>query len=112
MNLTALVRTISSLTLVVCFGIATAQQPLNKTINAPVDVSNMTDAEVRKIDVESKKITLKHAEIKNLDMPGMTMVFKVQDPKQLGQLKVGDKIKFKAEKVNGDYVVTDIQMAK
>jgi Cu/Ag efflux protein CusF len=83
-----------------------------KTANATVDVPNMTDAEVRKIDVESKKITLKHAEIKNLDMPGMTMVFKVQDPKQLGQLKVGDKVKFKAEKVNGDYVVTDIQMAK
>jgi uncharacterized cupredoxin-like copper-binding protein/Cu/Ag efflux protein CusF len=76
------------------------------------DTSNSTDAEVRKIDVDNKKITLKHAEIKNLDMPGMTMVFQVQDPSLLAQVKVGDKIKFTADKIGGAYVVTGIQAVK
>ena len=71
-----------------------------------------TDGEIRKVDMEQKKITIKHGEIKNLDMPGMTMVFGVKDPAMLAKLKAGDKIKFKAEKAGGALVVTDLQMAK
>ena len=79
----------------------------------PTAVSkDMTDGEIRKVDVESKKITIKHGEIKNLDMPGMTMVFQVKDPAMLGKVKAGDKVRFAAEKAGGAIVVTDIQPAK
>jgi Cu(I)/Ag(I) efflux system periplasmic protein CusF len=66
------------------------------------------NGEVRKIDKAQAKVTLKHGEIKNLDMPPMTMVFRVKEPKQLEALTVGDKVKFAAEKIDGNYVVTQI----
>ncbi len=72
----------------------------------------MADGEVRKVDKEAKKITMKHGEIKNLDMPGMTMVFQVKDPAMLDKVKAGDKVRFTAEKDGGAIVVTDIQPAK
>ena len=72
----------------------------------------MTEGEVRKVDKESKKITLKHGEIKNLEMPGMTMVFQVKDPAMLDMVKQGDKVQFKAERAGGALVITDIQVAK
>lgn len=74
--------------------------------------ATMTDGEIRKIDKESKKITIKHGEIKNLDMPGMTMVFQVKDVALLDAIKAGDKVKFIAEKVGGAIIVTDIQLVK
>ena len=74
--------------------------------------TEMTDAEVRKIDKDTSKITLKHAEIKNLDMPGMTMVFQVKDPAMLDKVKPGDKVKFRAEKAETGFVVTTIEPAK
>ena len=77
-----------------------------------MSIDAMTDGEVRKIDKENKKITLKHGEIKNLEMPGMTMVFQVKDPAMLDMVKAGDKVMFKAEKANGALVVTEIQPVK
>ena len=74
--------------------------------------SDMTEGEVRKVDATAGKVTLKHAEIKNLDMPGMTMVFQVKDPAVLATLKAGDKVRFRAEKAGGALVVTDIRPAK
>jgi Cu/Ag efflux protein CusF len=71
-----------------------------------------SDGEVRKIDKEQGKVTLKHGPIENLQMPGMTMVFKVADPKMLDSLKEGDKVKFAAERVNGAITVTAIEVAK
>jgi Cu/Ag efflux protein CusF len=72
----------------------------------------MTDGEVRRVDKEAGKVTLKHAEIKSLDMPAMTMVFVVKDKVMLERLKAGDKIKFKAINDAGKYTVTEIQMAQ
>ena len=72
----------------------------------------MTEGEVRKLDKENKKLTLKHGEIKNLDMPAMTMVFQVKDPAMLEMVKPGDKVKFRAEKISGAYTVTAIETAK
>jgi len=69
---------------------------------------DMSDGEVRKIDKEAGKLTLKHGEIKNLDMPGMTMVFVVKDKAMLDTLKAGDKIKFKAINESGKFTVTEI----
>ena len=74
--------------------------------------ADMTNGEVRKVDKENKKITLKHGVIKNLDMPGMTMVFQVKDAALLDSVEAGDKIKFKAEQAGSAIVVTDIQLAK
>lgn len=71
--------------------------------------ADMTDAEVRKVDMEGGKITLKHAEIKTLDMPGMTMVFVVKDKAMIDKLKAGDKVKFKAINDAGKFTVTEIQ---
>lgn len=72
----------------------------------------MSSGEVKKIDQEAHKVTLKHGEIKNLDMPGMTMVFKVVDPALLDKVKVGDKVNFTAEKRNGAIVLTAIEAAQ
>lgn len=78
----------------------------------PDNNADMVDGEVRKIDKESGKITLKHGAIKNLDMPGMTMVFKAKDPAELDKLQAGDKVRFKAEKANGAIYVREIILVK
>ena len=70
----------------------------------------MTEGEVRKVDPETKKITIKHGELKSLDMPAMTMVFRVKDPAMLDQVKAGDKIRFRADKVNGAFTVMEIEV--
>ena len=75
-------------------------------------MGDMADGEIRKVDMDNKKITIKHGEIKNLDMPGMTMVFQVKDPAMLTKVKTGDKVRFKAEKSGGAIVVTEIQPVK
>lgn len=72
----------------------------------------MTDAEVRKVDKDNQKITLKHGEIKNLDMPPMTMVFAVKSPAMLDHVKTGDQVQFRAADENGKLTVTEIQAAK
>ena len=70
--------------------------------------AEMTDGEIRKVDTGTQKVTIKHGEIKNLGMPGMTMVFQVKDPSILNRLKAGDKVKFTAEQVGSAFVVTGI----
>ena len=72
------------------------------------------NGEVRKIDEAASKITLKHGPIKSLDMTdeSMTMVFTVQDAAMLKQVKVGDKVKFDADRVNGKITVTKIEKSK
>jgi Cu(I)/Ag(I) efflux system protein CusF len=73
--------------------------------------SAMSEGVVRKIDATNAKITLRHGPIANLDMPGMTMVFRVQPPELLDAVKVGDKVRFHAEDINGAFTVTAIQPA-
>ncbi len=72
----------------------------------------MVSAEVRKVDLENKKISLKHGEIKNLDMPGMSMVFQVKNVAMLENIKAGDKVMFTADKVDGAFMVMSIEKAK
>ena len=74
--------------------------------------ADMAEGEVRKVDVQAKKITIKHGVIKNLDMPGMTMVFGVKDEAMLSKIKAGDKVKFSAEKSGSAIVVTNIEPSK
>ncbi|RCS21514.1 RND transporter [Phyllobacterium salinisoli] len=70
------------------------------------------DGQVTKINEAQDKITLKHGPIKNLDMEGMTMVFAIADRAMLKTVKVGDKVKFEADRVNGRLTVTKISKAK
>lgn len=72
----------------------------------------MADGEIKKVDKDAGKITIKHGPLANLGMPGMTMVFRVADAAMLGQVKVGDKVRFNAEKVNGALTVTAIEAGK
>ena len=78
---------------------------------AQAPARDMADAEVRKVDKDAKKVTLKHGPIKNLDMPAMTMVFQVKDAALLDKLAAGDKIRFTAEQQQGAYVVTGVEKA-
>lgn len=72
----------------------------------------MSEGVVRKVDRANAKVTIKHGEIKNLDMPPMTMVFTAKDPAQLEPLKPGDKVTFHAEDQDGKLTVTQIQPVK
>ena len=75
--------------------------------------THLSDGEVRRVDKSAGKVTLKHGEIKNLDMPPMTMVFGVKDKALLDNVKAGDKVKFSADKdAQGQYVVTAIEPQK
>jgi Cu/Ag efflux protein CusF len=73
---------------------------------------NMADGEVRNGDRENKKMTINHGELKNLDMPRMTMVFPIRNATLLETFKASDKVKFVANKLDGVFFVTDIQLAK
>ena len=113
MNTTQRILLISTLAMGVALPMAGHAQtsPNPSQVAAPASDS-MTDGEVKKIDPDNGKVTLKHGDIKSLDMPGMTMVFMVKDAALLGAVKVGDKVKFRAEKSGGGYMVTAMEAAK
>ena len=74
---------------------------------------SLIDGQVTKVDESAGDITIKHGPIKKLDMDhGMTMVFHAQDPTLIKTVKAGDKIKFDAEDVNGQFTVTKIEKSK
>ena len=68
--------------------------------------TDLADGEVRRIDREAKKITIRHGPIRNLDMPPMTMVFQVADAAMLDAVKPGDRVSFAADKVGNAYTLT------
>lgn len=94
------------------FAIANAAQHDAKPVQAAETEAPMSEGEIKKVDKEASKITIKHGELKNLDMPPMTMVFRVTDPAMLDQVKAGNKIRFVAEKVNGAFTVTKLEIQK
>jgi Cu(I)/Ag(I) efflux system periplasmic protein CusF len=73
--------------------------------------STNAEGEITKIDKAQAKITLRHGEIKSLDMPAMTMVYRVRDAKLLDSVAVGDRVRFAAEKVGGNFTVTSLSKA-
>ena len=95
---------------------AAAAPPVPSTSSDAIVIAQagaiMTDGEVRKVDRDSRKITLKHGAIGYLDMPPMTMVFKASEPALLERVKPGDKVRFRAEQSNGTLVVTSIEVVK
>ena len=104
-----------SISLLILTSTALAQTPTPAQGAAAKPAQAMTDmvaGEVRKVDKDARKITLRHDEIKQLDMPAMTMVFRVKDPALLDKVKAGDKVKFKAAGAGGALTVTEIEAAK
>jgi len=82
------------------------------TLGALAQALPLAEGEVRRVDKAGGKISLKHGEIKNLDMPPMSMVFQVNDKALLDKVKAGDKVNFTASQVNGDYTVMSIEVRK
>lgn len=74
--------------------------------------AEMSEGEVRKVDLATRKITLKHGPLKNLGMPGMTMAFEVNDPAMLTKVKVGDNVLFVADQQGGKLRIMRIEAAK
>ena len=79
--------------------------------SAPAAPSELSEGEITRWDPRTLKVTLRHREIKNLGMPPMTMVFRVPDAGMVGGLQPGAKVLFRAEQVNGAYVLTRLQAA-
>lgn len=110
-------RTLALAALIALPGLAAAQHtghaghgtPAAPAADTAPAESPWAEAEVRRIDTAAGKISLKHGEIRNLDMPPMTMVFQLRDPTSLAGLTVGDKVRFTADKVRGAYTVLHIE---
>ena len=93
--------------------VATALIPY--TLVAAEDASvaqatSLTDGDVKKIDKDNGKLTIKHGPLDNLGMPAMTMVFRVKDTALLDKIKPGDRIRFLAEKLDGLLTVTRLEV--
>jgi Cu/Ag efflux protein CusF len=91
---------------------ATAAAAAPATESTASVANEITDGEVKKIDKENGKITLKHGVMKKFDMPPMSMVFQVKDAAMLDKLKAGDKVRFSADRINNAFVVTTIELQK
>jgi Cu/Ag efflux protein CusF len=80
--------------------------------NMPGMATGMSQGVIRKVDKSGRKITIKHGPLLNLDMPAMTMVFKVTDPVMMDQVKAGEKVNFIAERVKGALTITRVEAAR
>lgn len=70
------------------------------------------EGDVRKVDATAGKITLRHDEIKSLNMPPMTMSYRVRNAAWLTTVQVGDRVKFSADKVNGQFTITELDVVR
>jgi Cu(I)/Ag(I) efflux system periplasmic protein CusF len=82
------------------------------TALAATGTSDTAQGEITKVDRDPPRLTIKHGELKALDMPAMTMVFRVQSPALVDGIKPGDRVRFRVEKINGQYVVTNVEPAR
>ncbi len=92
-------------------GFAQADAESAKAVEAQ-PASSLSEGEIRRLESESGKLTIRHGEIRNLDMPPMTMVFTARDKALLAGLKVGDRIRFVASNEGGRYLITEIQLVQ
>jgi Cu/Ag efflux protein CusF len=98
---------------VVGFGTGKAQATSSQAAPQPA-AANLPSVSgtVEKVDTGAGKITIDHSPIPNLDMDAMTMVFRTQDPVILKGVKAGDRIRFQADRVNGQISVVSIRKGK
>ena len=116
-----LCTTLAAGLLLLCAGTASAQSHTGTAdhahhdappqASAPAQQAPLSDGEITRWDPRTLRVTLRHGEIRNLEMPPMTMVFRVQDPGVVGSLQPGDKVRFRAEQVGGAYHVVHIEKA-
>lgn len=112
MNTTQSIFAIGAISLAAAFSLpAVAQATAGSTTTQATQAAPMADGDVKKVDPDLGKITLKHGEIKELEMPPMTMVYVVEDKAALASLKPGDKVKFRAADEGGRLVETEIHVA-
>ena len=103
---------VTAATATAVFGQAAAPMVAAGTAQAvTVAPSSMTEGEIRKVDRETGKITIRHGPIANLEMPAMTMVFRISDPAMLDRVKEGAKVRFLADRVGGALTVTQLEPA-
>ena len=90
---------------------APSAPPATAAASSPAANAAWTAAEVRRVDRAAGKVTLRHEAIAQLDMPPMTMVFRVTEAAMLEVLAAGDRVRFTADKIRGEYTVTQIEKA-
>lgn len=112
MNIIQKITAITALAMGIALPVtSTAQTTMDHSkMDMSQPAASMTEGEVKKIDLEAGKVTIKHGPITHMDMPGMTMVFIAKDKAALDKLKTGDKIKFKASSENGKLTASEIQV--
>jgi len=96
-------------------GLAAAQDHsghAGHAVAVPASNQDLSDGEITRWDARTQKITLRHGELQNLAMPPMTMVFTLRPPAQIGTLQVGSKVRFRAERAHGAFIVTHIEAAQ
>ena len=98
-----------ALAALIAAGAPLAAPALAQGTAASTPATELSEGEIRKVDKEARKLTIKHGELRNLDMAAMTMVFQVKDPAMLDQVKAGDRVRFKAERKGASLVVTELQ---
>jgi Cu/Ag efflux protein CusF len=76
------------------------------------DPAALSEGEVKKVDKDTGKLTMKHGPLNNLDMPPMTMAFKVREPAMLDRVKAGDQVRFRVERLNGGLIVTRLELRR
>ncbi|MBN8760221.1 MAG: copper-binding protein [Thiobacillus sp.] len=91
---------------------ALAETQHERHVAAAEHSTALAEGLVKKIDKAQGKLTLKHGPLANLKMPGMTMVFRVEDATWLDQVKPGDSVRFLADRVNGVFTVTRLEVVK
>ena len=114
MNIIQKITAISALALGIALPVSSMAQTTmdHSKMDMSQPAASMTEGEVKKVDLEAGKVTIKHGPIKNMDMPGMTMVFTAKDKGLLANVKPGDKIQFMVVNEGGKMVVTEIQAAR
>ncbi|NMM77481.1 hypothetical protein B2J88_39375 [Rhodococcus sp. SRB_17] len=89
-----------------------APAPQRAQSSASADQSELSEGEITRWDPRTLKVTLRHGEIKNLGMPPMTMVFRVNDASMLASFQPGDKVRFHVERQSGGYFITRMEAAR
>lgn len=114
MSIIQKITTVSALALGIALPVSSMAQTTmdHSKMDMSQPAASMTEGEVKKVDLEAGKVTIKHGPIKNMDMPGMTMVFTAKDKGLLANVKPGDKIQFMVVNEGGKMVVTEIQAAR
>lgn len=84
----------------------------DKAMDPAAMTTTLSEGLVKKVNKAQRTLTIRHGPLENLGMPGMAMVFRVQDASWLGQVKPGDTIRFLADRVNGVFTVTTLEVVK